>query len=314
MRRSVWWLAAMVAVTSVCLAVPALAGATTFSNPATITINDGLDNCLLGQPAQLPGKASPYPSQITVSGLSGTATDVNVTLMGLNHAMFTDEVDVLLVGPGGQKTILMADVGGAPAVTGVNLVFDDSAAASLPDDPMQPIPSGTYKPTLGTTNPAFEGCGVLIPFPTPAPAGPYGTALSVFNGISANGTWSLYVVDDTHLDAGSITSGWSLDIAAGPLAVTVSSLRAARSRRGVVVRWRTGTEADELGFNLYRQQGARRVRVNKRLLPALGRVAGSSYSFLDRRAPRHRALRYWLQDVAVDGTRTWHGPVRVSGA
>jgi len=98
------------------------------------------------------------------------------------------------------------------------------------------------------------------------------------------------------------------------LAVTVSSFSARRTGRAVLVRWRTGTEANELGFNVYRQQGTRRVRVNRRLLPALGAVAGSSYSYRDRHAPRHRALRYWLQDVAVDGTRTWHGPVRVSGA
>jgi hypothetical protein len=99
-----------------------------------------------------------------------------------------------------------------------------------------------------------------------------------------------------------------------PLAVTVYGLRATRSHRGVVLRWRTGTEADTIGFNVYRQTGARRVLVNRRLIPAVGGVAGSVYSYLDRAAPRHRALHYWLQDVAVDGTRTWHGSVRLSGA
>ena len=99
-----------------------------------------------------------------------------------------------------------------------------------------------------------------------------------------------------------------------PLAVTVYGLRATRSHRGVVLRWRTGTEADTLGFNVYRQTGARRVLVNRRLIPAVGAVAGSLYSYRDRAAPQGRALRYWLQDVAVDGTRTWHGSVRLSGA
>jgi hypothetical protein len=93
-------------------------------------------------------------------------------------------------------------------------------------------------------------------------------------------------------------------------AVTLSSFRAVRSHHGVALRWRTGTEVDTLGFNVFRQQGARRVRLNRRLLPALGAVAGSSYSFLDRRAPR-RAVRYWIQDVDTRGVRTWHGPVRV---
>ena len=98
------------------------------------------------------------------------------------------------------------------------------------------------------------------------------------------------------------------------LAVTITKFRAVRSRKGVVVRWRTGTEYDQLGFNVYRQQGNRRVRLNRRILPALGRVAGGSYSFRDRRAPKRRALHYWLQDVDLSGKRTWHGPIRVSAA
>jgi hypothetical protein len=48
------------------------------------------------------------------------------------------------------------------------------------------------------------------------------------------------------------------------------------------------------------------VRLNRRLLPVLGAVAGSSCSFRDRHAPR-RAARYWLQDVDPSGARTWHG-------
>jgi hypothetical protein len=99
-----------------------------------------------------------------------------------------------------------------------------------------------------------------------------------------------------------------------PLAVTLYDFRAARSHGGVTLRWRTGTEADTLGFNVFRQQGSRRVRVNRRLLPALGGLGGSSYSFADRRAPRHRAVRYWLQDVDTHSVRTWHGPVRVRAA
>jgi hypothetical protein len=104
-----------------------------------------------------------------------------------------------------------------------------------------------------------------------------------------------------------------VDFESSPLAVTVYGLGAVRSHRAAVLRWRTGTEVNELGFNVYRQVGMRRVRVNRRLLPAFGRLAGASYSFVDRHAPQ-RAVRYWLQDVDVRGERTWHGPVRVAAA
>jgi hypothetical protein len=134
--RSCLFVSVVVLASSLALAGALPAQATTFSNSAPITINDGSD---CGLP---PGTASPYPSQISVSGLVGTITDVNATLTGLTHG-FPDDVDVLVVGPGGQTTILMADTGdgvGHP-VNGVNLTFDDAAASSLPDGSQ--ITSGT---------------------------------------------------------------------------------------------------------------------------------------------------------------------------
>ena len=91
----------------------------TFSNPASITINDA-------------SPATPYPSNIAVSGLSGTILKVTVTLNGVSHT-FPDDIDVLLVGPGGNL-IVMSDVGGSTAVAapGVNLTLDDAAGAGLP--------------------------------------------------------------------------------------------------------------------------------------------------------------------------------------
>jgi len=90
-------------------------------------------------------------------------------------------------------------------------------------------------------------------------------------------------------------------------------------RRCSIQAGRRGSVADRYGgqyarFNVYRQQQGRRVRVNRRLLPALGGASGHAYSFTDRHAARHRAIRYWLQDVSTSGQRTWHGPVRVAAS
>ncbi|MCA1591219.1 MAG: proprotein convertase P-domain-containing protein, partial [Acidobacteria bacterium] len=152
--------------------------------------------------------ATPYPSNIVVSGLSGNISKVTVGLNNLNHT-FPSDVDMLLVGPGGQSFIILSDVIGGTDWVNINYTLDDAAAAVIP---------GTGAPASGTFKPTNYGTG--DGFPAPAPAGPYqnpatagaATFASVFNGTSANGTWSLYVVDDAATDAGTMTGGWTLNI------------------------------------------------------------------------------------------------------
>ena len=146
------------------------------------------------------GAATPYPSIINVSGISGTITNIQVSLSGLSHT-YPDDIDMFLLGPGGQKVMLMSDAGGNPDASGINITFDDSAAGTLPDN--SAISAGTYRPTNYDTFDTFPGA---------APAGPYGTLLSTFNGTDPNGDWQLFVTDDIPGDSGSIAGGWSLTI------------------------------------------------------------------------------------------------------
>ena len=187
--------------------IAAPAAAATFTNSAPITI-----------PAA--GVGAPYPSAIAVSGLGGTITDVNVTLTGLTHQLAQD-VDVLLVGPSGQTVVLMADVCFGNIAAAVNLTFDDAAATGLPG--AVPCPTGTYRPTNGGS---FGGVA-------PAPVGPYGAALSIFNGTVANGTWNLFVYDDLGGGSGSIASGWTLNITTN--APTITSFTPTSGPAGTVV-------------------------------------------------------------------------------
>ena len=151
----------------------------------------------VGTGAAAGAPANPYPSTINISGVAGTVSKVTATLTGLSHT-FPGDVDILLVGPGGQKVILMSDVGGGTDAVGANLTFDDAAV------PIGlTVVSGTFRPTN-------SGGGDL--FPAPAPAAPFAAALSTFNNVSPNGNWSLYVVDDAGLDVGQIAGGWSLTI------------------------------------------------------------------------------------------------------
>lgn len=177
----------------------------TFNNPATVTI-------------PLSGAANPYPSNVAVSGFVAgqTITRVTATLTNINHT-FAPDIDILLVSPSGRNVILMSDVGtntGSTGISNVTLKFDDAAASGIPS---ASFGSGTYRPTNSTGATADT-------FPSPAPAAPYGAALSVFNGELPNGTWKLYVVDDSAGDAGNIAGGYSLTITttAAPTAGTVA--------------------------------------------------------------------------------------------
>ncbi len=157
------------------------------TNVTTITINDH-------------AAATPYPSTINLSGVPGTINKVTVSLTKFNHT-FPDDVDILLVGPAGQKVMLLSDAGGNQSVANLFLTFDDNASALAPNTAA--LTSGTFKPTDYEPGDAF---------PAPSPAGPYATSLSAFNGSDANGAWSLYVVDDATGDAGQISGGWSLTV------------------------------------------------------------------------------------------------------
>ncbi len=173
---------------------------TEFSNFSGITLPDS-------------GAGNPYPSQVNVAGLIGNIRKVRVTV-GLSHT-FPDDVDILLVGPGGQNAIIMSDVGGNIDATNVVLTLDDAATDGLPDN--GPLVSGTFKPTNFGTGDAFPG-------PAPAPGGT--SPLSVFNRTNPNGTWNLYAVDDNGQDMGQI-SAWSLsfDLEASSLANLSTRLR-----------------------------------------------------------------------------------------
>jgi len=100
----------------------------------------------------------------------------------------------------------------------VNTNYDlDDAAASFITNSGAPV-SGAFKPTNYST--------CQDPFAAPAPAGPYlspggvtgqtqcgtDTLTSAFAGTAPNGTWSLYVVDDTGGDLGAVSGGWAITI------------------------------------------------------------------------------------------------------
>jgi uncharacterized repeat protein (TIGR01451 family) len=128
-------------------------------------------------------------------------TKATVTLNGFSHT-FPHDVNVLLVSPSGTNILLMSHTGGGHAANNLTLTFAQNAAAMLPNQAQ--LVSGAWLPS------SYEG---PITFPVTAPAPPFGSSLNdSLQGASPNGTWALYVYDDSPGDAGSIATGWSLSL------------------------------------------------------------------------------------------------------
>jgi hypothetical protein len=170
---------------------------------------------------------------------------------------------------------------------------------------------GTPSPNTGLLS-TVGPLGVVTSTPVGLDISPSGTAYALLH--PPGDTGSFYTVN---LASGAATlvgkiggPALVLDIAVAagpPTAVRIQSSSAVRTARGVTVRWRTGSSAGTLGFNVYREQRGRRVRLNRNLIPAGSSVAGRSYSFLDKK-PLRGSGRYWIQAVGSDGSRTWFGP------
>src|SRR6185295_5128830 len=130
-------------------------GSTTYTSRTAITVNDLVP-------------ATPYPSTLVLTGLNGPLRRLKVQLNFVTHTSLMD-LDVVLVGPGGQAVMLMSDAGGENPIVDTSLTFEDGA----PPMTALPLVTGTYAPT--DLQPGDS-------LPPSAPAGPYGTTLEVFNG------------------------------------------------------------------------------------------------------------------------------------
>jgi len=175
--------------------------ASTFRKAAAITVNQN-------------GAGSPYPSTITVANGPQTIGSMRVSVYDLAVER-PDDLDLLLVGPGGQAFVLMANAGGLNPNGSVTINYTDLAGQIVPDD--GPLSTTDYEPT---------SFGTVQAFPAPAPSsfnlpgsmvGGTGTQtlFGNFGGTNSNGTWGLYVRNDTTTDdpqaVGSIAGGWGIE-------------------------------------------------------------------------------------------------------
>jgi hypothetical protein len=92
-------------------------------------------------------------------------------------------------------------------------------------------------------------------------------------------------------------------------AVAVARFGAQWTKTGVSLSWRTATETELAGFNLWRSSGNSWRKVNRVLVAAkqTGRAAGAAYRLIDRSVRRGGFYNYRLQMVDLKGKRSWYG-------
>jgi subtilisin-like proprotein convertase family protein len=150
-------------------------------------------------PIAIPDGGQSLPSTIAVSGFETEVADVNVTLFGITHGAVND-LDFLLVSPGGQSAVIVSDVGSN--ANNATLALDDQEVSQISS--AGALTTGTFQPTNFQSGDSFSP-----PAPQPTPSN---SKLGVFNSTDPNGTWSLHIRDDNFGTTGSLTGGWSLII------------------------------------------------------------------------------------------------------
>jgi hypothetical protein len=107
-------------------------------------------------------------------------------------------------------------------------------------------------------------------------------------------------------------TGSTTTTTATPTVIELSSFSAVPGDGHVTLMWRTESEIDTAGFNIYRGVigSSEMTKLNDSLIPARGTAAsGAEYTYEDDDVRNGTMYMYKLEDVATDGTVTEHKPV-----
>jgi hypothetical protein len=106
-----------------------------------------------------------------------------------------------------------------------------------------------------------------------------------------------------------------------PTAVTLKCIEAVAYNEGVLLKWKTSYEVNNLGFHVYREENGQLIRLTPEPVAGSAFLAGKGTSLTAGRhyhwwdaslSPQSSSLgtaKYWLKDIDLKGKQTMHGPV-----
>lgn len=130
--------------------------------------------------------------------------------------------------------------------------------------------------------------------------------------VTAADVGSNYAVS-TYASGGS-PAAQGLAVTSSASAVDLQQFTADAAPAGVTLAWRTGSEWENLGFNLYRAAApdASPTRLNAGLVGQMGGQRGQSYHYVDHGIQAGQTYYYWLEDLEFGGGAVRRGPLAVT--
>jgi subtilisin-like proprotein convertase family protein len=154
-----------------------------------------------GAPQQTIG-VTQSPCVVSGVGVIGGCVSIENVEINLTHTWVGD-IGILLIGPGGQVLELSTGNGG-PGDNYTNTVFTDNTGQFITDG--APPYTGVFRPEGRVTN-------LNNPYSNAPPLGTH-TFASTYNGVNADGSWTLYINDYVTADIGELIS-WSITFNVG---------------------------------------------------------------------------------------------------
>jgi uncharacterized repeat protein (TIGR01451 family) len=284
---------------------------------ATATVTSGAVSSIAVNTA---GSGYTSAPQVIISGGGGNGATATATLSGATVGSIT----VINGGSGytSAPTVSFAG-GGSPSalpivsgnsITSFRLTSGGSGYTTAPT-----VVIATNGPGSGASATANISGGAV----TSLTLGGGGTAYTNTPVITINGTVSVDAVvltnsvtttyNETDTYTGNDPSNDSVFVLP-PTVVKMLTLDGTQTKNAVTVNWNTTFEQDNLGFYVWRETAAGKVRVTPHIITGSALATGRSYNaarayhFIDHNPPQG-FVQYWVEDVDLKGVHTMHGPI-----
>ncbi|MEW6734571.1 MAG: C25 family cysteine peptidase [Acidobacteriota bacterium] len=156
-----------------------------------------------------------------------------------------------------------------------------------------------------------------------------GQRIPITGSTSSGGTTARYVDEtgNTTQTRATYTFGplCELAVTSGivvPTLVRLETFQAISYENGVLLKWHTNFESDNLGFNIYREESGKRELLTRSLIAGsalltsgnVALTAGRTYSWFDDTSKPTAGIQYWLEDIDLNGQRMLYGPITPEAA